>query len=202
MNLLKLLPQFYRKDDIIRQVLSSSENIFLKIEQEIKEFQKQIFLSKATYGLDIFEKELQIVSKKSKPIQERRNVIAAKWRGAGTLTLELIQQTLNAYSNCNADVRFTGVIEIDFNVKASIPINYQDILSTVNEIKPAHLGINCKTKIDTEEPAIIYSGCYCNVEIYISIEPYTEQEYNLEIDKLMTGIYVNYELTMDIDTLN
>lgn len=201
MNLLKLLPQFYRKDDITKQILNSSENIFLKIEQEIKEIQKQIFLSKATYGLDIFEKELQIVSKKSKPIQERRNVIAAKWRGSGTLTLKLIQQTLDAYSNCNADVRFTGIIEIDFNVKASTPINYQDILNTVNEIKPAHLGINCQTKIDTEQPAIIYSGGYYSVGIVVTINPYTTQKYELECNKLITGIYISYGLTINIDTL-
>lgn len=140
-KILKLLHRILRNDIISNEIARTTGNYIDNIEFEINDVQNQFFLDTATWGLDIFEKELDIDTISSKNYSDRRSVISAKWRGAGKLTLELIKQTADAFVNGDIDVTFTGIINIDFTSNVGKPPNIEDVYKAIEDIKPAHLGV-------------------------------------------------------------
>ena len=140
-KILKLLHRILRNDVIANEIARTTGNYIDNIEFDISDVQQQFFLDTATWGLDIFEKELDIVTISSKSYSDRRSVISAKWRGAGKLTLELIKQTADAFVNGDVEVTFTGTIEIDFTSEIGRPPNIEDVYKAIEDIKPAHLGV-------------------------------------------------------------
>lgn len=110
---------------------------------KIDEVYANNFLQTSTWGVNIFENELSIKSVSNKEIEDRRAIISAKWRGAGSLTLEVIKNTVSAYTNADIEVGFgeDGVINIEFISVYGIPKNMEDVYNTIEEIKPAHLGV-------------------------------------------------------------
>lgn len=110
---------------------------------KIDEVYSNNFLQTSTWGVNIFENELSIKSVSNKEIEDRRAIISAKWRGAGSLTLEVIKNTVSAYTNADIEVGFgeDGVINIEFISVYGIPKNMEDVYNTIEEIKPAHLGV-------------------------------------------------------------
>lgn len=140
-KILKLLHRILRNDIITNEIAKTTGYYLDNIEFDINDLQNQFFLDTATWGLDIFEKELDIATISSKNYSDRRSVISAKWRGAGKLTLELIKQTADAFVNGKINVTFTGVIEIDFTSEVGKPPNIEDVYKAIEDIKPAHLGV-------------------------------------------------------------
>lgn len=51
------------------------------------------------------------------------------------------RQYLDAYTNSDVDVKFTGIIEITFINILGKPPNIDDVYRTIEEIKPVHLGL-------------------------------------------------------------
>lgn len=140
-KILKLLHKVFRNDRITNEISKVTGYQIDRIELQILDIDHQFFLDTATWGLDIFEKELNLEHVSAKPESERRSVISAKWRGAGKLTLELIKQTVNAFINGEVDVVFTGIIEINFSSQIGRPPNMNDVYRAIEDIKPAHLGV-------------------------------------------------------------
>lgn len=145
----KLLHKLFRNDVTTQEITRVTGRQIDELELSIKEITKQNFLDSATWGVDIFENELGLKHVKSKPLEDRRTVISAKWRGIGTLTLELIKRTVDAYINGDVEVKFSGVIEIDFSSKFGRPPNIEDVYNTIEEIKPAHLGVRYSFRFRT-----------------------------------------------------
>ena len=99
-NLMWYLPKYYRKDKgsmhCLQQKAIAPEIGQLKFLNE--ELLAQFFIDTATWGLDLWEKELEIQTDRSKPFERRREIIKAKLRGAGTTTVEMIKNVAEAFS--------------------------------------------------------------------------------------------------------
>jgi uncharacterized protein YmfQ (DUF2313 family) len=103
----------------------------------------QCFIDSATWGLKNWETFLGIPIDESKQYDYRQSVIKSKIRGVGTVTVSLIKNVAESFSNgevtiaeYNSESRF----EIKFTGTLGTPPNMGDLSSAIEEIKPAHLS--------------------------------------------------------------
>lgn len=148
-NIIKFINKIFRNDEITKHIAKISQTNFENIETKINNVKDNIFLDTATWCVEICEKELNLENIENKTIDERKSIIMAKWRGAGKLTLELIQNTIKAYTDNTVTVRFNGTIILDFSNKIGKPKDVNSLMQSIEDIKPAHLGIEYLFKYRT-----------------------------------------------------
>lgn len=192
-KLLKLLHKLYRKDKLTLELTKTISIQLDKAEQNIKEIEKQQYLDSATWGLDIFEKELNRKAK-SKPIEQRQASIKAKWTGAGKLTLFLIQRTLQCYITGNIVVAFQKRLIVTMQGEILQAVNLYDVAHTIGEVKPAHIGWDLKYILPEIQNAVAV-GSFVQSAIYIHVLPYTASEWKTEANialgsRVHVGIYL------------
>lgn len=140
-RLLEMLPKYERDSEVFKEIMKAEEIELDKLDLDIEDLQKQFFIDTATWGLVIYEKDLEIKTNLNKPLEERRGVIKSKLRGTGKVDATLIKMVADAYTNGDVDVRFDGNILVKFNSVLGIPSNLNDVENAISEISPAHLAI-------------------------------------------------------------
>ncbi|WP_257008343.1 YmfQ family protein [Bacillus sp. FJAT-45350] len=141
-EMIKTLPLFMRKDEIIIEIFGAQQKKFNSYRDAIEEIMMQLDVDTATWGLDIYEKELDIPVDRSKPFDERRSVIKSKWRGSGKVDQILLKIVADSFTNGDVEVSFdNGVIGIQFTSETGIPPNLEDAQNALEDTRPAHLPI-------------------------------------------------------------
>ena len=140
-EILKLINKIFRNDEFAKHVAASGQYKINELLEKIEDIKSNMFLDTATWYLDMLEKELKLEYSEDKSISERKDIISAKWRGAGKLTLELLQDTVRAYTDNTVNVKFNGVIIIDFSSKIGKPKDVKSLMKSIEEVIPAHLGV-------------------------------------------------------------
>ncbi|TBL71366.1 YmfQ family protein [Paenibacillus thalictri] len=143
-QMLGYLPGYYETSRVMRSIMQSSGAEMDALRQALDEIAEQFFVRTATWGLDLWEKELGLFTDASKPIGQRRSVIESKLRGVGSVTVKLIQNVAEAYDRGAVEVtaqpemyRFT----VRFVDTLGTPPNLDDLKAAIEEIKPAHLAV-------------------------------------------------------------
>jgi len=138
--MLGYLPPHWRKSKVFETIMDAEGAEFDSILAEIGDIQAQLDIDKATWGLEIYEKELGLQTDISKPLEDRRSVIKSKLRGTGKADAELIKVVADSYTNGDVDVDFrNGTICIRFANVLGAPPNLQDLTNSIEELRPAHL---------------------------------------------------------------
>ena len=109
---------------------------------EVDDLLKQYFVLTATWGLEYWEKELGITADATQSYLRRREVLLAKLRGAGATTKAMIKSVAAAFSG--GDVEVTEYpresrFEVKFIGVMGVPPNMPGLMTSLEEIKPAHL---------------------------------------------------------------
>ena len=142
-NLLEYLPSFYHNSDIIKSFMESNNIEVDILKAYIEDLSKNLYVKTATWGLDLFEEELGLITDKSVSYEERRERILAKKRGNGTTTKAMIKNTAEAFSGGEVDI-IENFKDYSFTVKfvgtKGIPKNITLFKQMIEEIKPAHLN--------------------------------------------------------------
>ena len=142
-DLLEYLPSFYHNSDIVKAFMESSSIEVDTIKAYVEDLSKNLYVKTATWGLDLFEEELGLVTDKSVSYEERRERILAKKRGNGTTTKAMIKNTAEAFSGGEVEV-IENFSDYSFIVKfvgvKGIPKNLALFKKMIEEIKPAHLN--------------------------------------------------------------
>ena len=141
------LPNYY--DEVVEMdTLTSTEGIeFDKLYSDIETLLNESYPETSTIFLDRYEKDLQIVVDKTKPVDQRRSVIISKMRGSGKVSGSMIKNVAQAYDGGTVDV---GVdvphytIIITFIDTVGIPPNLNDLKQALEDIKPAHMALEYK----------------------------------------------------------
>ncbi len=137
--------KIYRKDRFTNMILHSVGKELELLEQEIKDFENQLFFDTATNeGLKIYERDLGLKANKQ-TIDSRRQNVQANWTATRGKVFRLkdIQNICNAWRNGKVSVSFkNGVILLEFNDLYGRPSDLDSVLATIEEIKPAHLPLN------------------------------------------------------------
>lgn len=141
--MIELYPEFYANSPEMAHhqgLLGSNIRAMQYIYDDLIE---QIFVTTATWGLDIWEYLVGIDTDRSQSLQRRRENIIAKRRGAGTSTVEMIKNVAASYLNGTIDVEEDNAnyaFKITCVGVEGIPEHTDDMLAAIEEIKPAHLG--------------------------------------------------------------
>ncbi len=133
------LPSLLSDIDIFDELLNAEGAEFDRIHANIDDIKLQLNIDTATWGLDVYEKDLGIITDHTKNLDYRRSVIKSKSRGSGKLNATMIKLVCDSFSNGNVQITFDGVIHVKFTSVKGIPPNMNDLKVAVNEIKPAYL---------------------------------------------------------------
>lgn len=146
-DLMRYLPPYYHGSRIMGSLLEAMAEELGVLWYAIDDILKQFFVATATWGLDLWEAELGLLTDRSKSYDRRREIVIAKLRGAGTTTRQMIINTAAAFSGGEVDVveypaeyrfvvQFVGVL--------GIPPNMAGLIQAIEDIKPAHLAYSFK----------------------------------------------------------
>ena len=158
MNLINELPSFYYNTtaNFIQDGLSSEAELVNTI---VSNTLDQMFVEKATHGLDRWEKMLGI-PKNNFNLQTRRENIKAKMRSRGTSSIEVIKNICEAYSNgiVEINVDYSNYsFEISFISTIGVPLSFEELDRVINEIKPCHLAHSYKFNYNTHSDISNYT---------------------------------------------
>ena len=93
------LPGYYRHSGVMQGILQGQGTGIDDYVAAMADVVAQAFVSVATWGLDLWESELEIKTDRRLSIDERRSTCMAKLRGIGTVTVALVRQVAESYAN-------------------------------------------------------------------------------------------------------
>lgn len=142
-DLMKHLPDYWHEILEMKEIQDTAAEELGLVRYTSEDVLNQCFIKTATWGLDLWEKELGLSTDRSKPYERRREIILAKLRGAGTTTKAMIIGVAAAFSGGDVDV-IEYPAEYRFEVKfigvLGIPPNMPGLIQAIEDIKPAHLA--------------------------------------------------------------
>ncbi|MBU5441200.1 YmfQ family protein [Paenibacillus sp. MSJ-34] len=138
------LPQYYETSRVMKANIDTQGAEMDLLRQAFDETLSQYFVRTATWGLNLWERELGLTTDSTKPIEQRRSVVESKLRGVGTVTVALIKSVAEAYDGGTVEVTEQPALyqfTVTFVDTRGIPPNLDDLKAGIDEIKPAHLAV-------------------------------------------------------------
>lgn len=160
-----------------------------------EELKAEIYPQTCTWSIDIWEWIYGIESNESLPLEYRRQKLLTKITGARPVNPETIRRGIAALAGIGVKVKvngFSGPYQFDIAMyPGDIPLPYKQIISYVNNVKPAHIrviyyviidNISFEVLIRYENRLTMNSGFYprCNIpEIFLDASSYLDGTYPL-----------------------
>lgn len=112
----------------------------------------------ATWGLALWERQLDLPTDSGLPDDLRRSKILAKLRGVGTVTLAMMQAVAESYTDGEVVVEeYPKQYYFNLRYLDTVGVAHQDqLMQTIEEIKPAHLEYHIIHQVTTT--STIYTG--------------------------------------------
>ncbi|SNT18584.1 hypothetical protein SAMN05446037_104913 [Anaerovirgula multivorans] len=143
-SLMKFMPEYYRTSKVATNLINVEEEELQSFKKKLEETLNQFYVDTSTFTLERWEREVGIPVNNTKPAAYRRSVIKSKIRGSGTITVKLIKNVSESFTNGEVEVienpecySFT----IRFISVMGVPPNIDDLKEAIEEIKPAHLMV-------------------------------------------------------------
>ena len=132
-----------RKDPYLMELLKGAGLSLDTLDAYIANIAAQMDVDRATWGLDLYEREAGIKIDHNRGYEERRAGIKARWRSSGKADIWLLQQVADSWENGTVKVDFKedGKIHITFNGEYGVPTRLDGLEKALDEVKPAHLEI-------------------------------------------------------------
>lgn len=142
-DLLSYMPEHLTKDrETATLLLVESEEHNLQ-ENWLQEIFKQFFVETATWGLALWENDLELKPSQTDDYTQRRNRIYLKLQGRQTVTKEFMKKLVKRYTSADSIV---DIIEYSSKYSFKITIDGEgilyrnDLLDAIETYKPAHLA--------------------------------------------------------------
>lgn len=143
-DLMKYLPRYWHEIKEMQALQNALGKEVLELQCVVVSTLDQMFVSTATWGLELWEKELAIETNKSLSDEFRREIIMAKMRGTATTTKALLKSVAVAFSNGEVEVIEENekyVVKIKFVGTRGVPANMESFKRAIAQIIPAHLVV-------------------------------------------------------------
>lgn len=139
---LKVVSKFLKKDILFRDFVKAVCLAIEDLDKAATVTKNNFYFDKMTLNAVIFmEKLLKIIPKATQTLDNRRDVIRARWRGYGHNSIKLIQMVCEAWKNGEVEADFVnGKIQLKFIGEYGIPEDLQALIDAINVIKPSHLA--------------------------------------------------------------
>lgn len=155
------LPSYYKDSAVMTTLMAANASELQLMDDKFNSVLNQFIIGLADTTLGRWENELGLPSGAGKPIDQRRAIIIAKLRGAGTTTVELLQTTAAAYTNGDIEViedAANSTVTIKFISVIGLPPNINDLKASIDEIIPAHLLVTYQYKYNTNDDLTQYTN--------------------------------------------
>ena len=140
-KLIDILPSLYQNSEHIKNIQNALEGERDILKNEIIEFCDNLFIDTSSWGLDYFEKFLEVDSV-SKDIDTRKNVIKNKSKFRGITNKDVIINLCSQYGFGEVEISEdfkNGKFIIRFISKEGEPENLRDLINQLDLIVPAHV---------------------------------------------------------------
>ena len=140
-KLIDMLPSLYQNSEHIKNIQNALEGERDILKNEIIEFCDNLFIDTSSWGLDYFEKFLEVDSV-SRDIDTRKNVIKNKSKFRGITNIDTVVNLCSQYGfgEVEVDENFkNGKFIIRFISKEGEPENLRDLINQLDLIVPAHV---------------------------------------------------------------
>lgn len=142
MSLMDQYPLFWRGSPETVAIIEALGGETDTLRASLRDLLAQCNVGTATWGLELWERQVGLDTDVSKSNADRRSRILSRLRGTGTVTVAMIQNVAESFSNGEVDV-LEDPSNYHFDVKfvgtLGIPPNMADLTAALDEIKPAHL---------------------------------------------------------------
>lgn len=181
-NILRYLPAFVSETSNTFKTIGDSQSAeHDRLKEYMLDVYKQFFISTATWGLTLWEKDLFLPIIETDSYENRRLRIWNKLQAKQTSTLQFMTDLLNNYVSTK-DGKITELYDtytLKFEVQDGTINNWTDLLNAINQWKPAHLAYFFNTYLNLGEE-VYFSGIVTEVEeIYIP----ADTDYVMKVDK-------------------
>jgi hypothetical protein len=166
-TLLAHMPLYYKKSDVIDNINAANAAELTNFTDELTNLLDQFFIDTADTSLERWEKDLGIPIDNTKDPDFRRSVIKSRLRGTGTVTIKLIKNVSESFSNGVVDVvehNESYTFTVKFVGTVGIPPNMDDLANAIEEIKPAHLGYAFEYVYNTHQ--VLSAFTHADLSVY------------------------------------
>lgn len=141
-DLSKYLPSFLTKDPEFAAKLKAESAEHDNMRKTLIDICNQLFVSTATWGLDRWEKFLDITTDYTQTYESRRQKILCKLQGSQTVTLEFLTKLVNLYVADGQDVVIDhpDTYSIEILHHGGQVLDYDGLEDAINTYIPAHIG--------------------------------------------------------------
>lgn len=143
MQLIDLLPHRHSASSYTVEIQQAISRYAEKLLKEKDAILAQLTVATATWGLELWERELGIPTEAEKPYSLRRSRVNSKLRSQGVTTIAMIKNIAESFSNGIVDIiEHPEVYQFDVKFVGTLgrPPNMEDLTAAIEEIKPAHLA--------------------------------------------------------------
>ncbi|PIC72540.1 putative phage tail protein [Sporosarcina sp. P17b] len=136
------LPEHFAKSPEIIAILEDGDRRFNEMDSAMDDVLNQFFVETATWGLDKWEEELEILPSGTE-FEERRKRVFSKLISQTPTHYKAIENEINRFLSESTSV--VRLIKGRYAMRISVPLaesidhSYSDIKNKVEEIKPTHL---------------------------------------------------------------
>lgn len=181
-NILRYLPAFVSETSNTFKTIGDSQSAeHDRLKEYMLDVYKQFFISTATWGLTLWEKDLFLPIIETDSYENRRLRIWNKLQAKQTSTLQFMTDLLNNYVSTKDGkiIELYDTYTLKFEVQDGTIDNWTDLLNAINQWKPAHLAYFFNTYLNLGEE-VYFSGIVTEVEeIYIP----ADTDYVMKVDK-------------------
>ena len=138
------VPAYHYDCDQSRVILEELTDASLAAREAIYDFVAQFWVASATWGLGLWEELVGIKTDRSLDLAARRRAVVTKLCGSGTCNADMVAQIARQLTGCAAEVvehpaEYTFSLRFVGEKAGVIAVDKQEIIDTVEAIKPAHL---------------------------------------------------------------
>lgn len=144
MKLVERLPEHYRADPLMTVIQEALQPEVETLQEKRDETLEQLQLSKATWGLDRWERAHGVPTAPKRNAVQSKNLVRAKLMGHGPTTPGQVKAVAEGYTSLTVRVREHPPEEFCFDLvfvgDAYAPEGLEGLNEALDEIVPAHVG--------------------------------------------------------------
>ncbi len=142
--MLGYLPPYYGSSRVMAAILQAQGAELDMLRRALDAVLDQVFVARATWGLDTWERELGLPVAPEATLDQRRERIIARLRGLGTATIGLVRKVAESYEHGDVAIienqpAYTVVVR--FIDSRGVPANMADLQAAIRAVLPAHLEV-------------------------------------------------------------
>lgn len=143
--LLSYQPDYYKNSEVMANINNANAIELELLNLSIKDTSNQMLINTATTSLSRWEKVLGLDNANNYNTDYRRTRILSKLKGQGTFTINFLKNIASSFENSDVEVledNANYTFSIKFIGTKGVPPNLDDLKVIIEELKPAHLGVN------------------------------------------------------------